>query len=73
MRTMLLGLWLAVGSALVWSAAAGAQVAIDANACQKVCMKQKAQCISACSDDDNPVECEGGCEDEAEDCLARCD
>ena len=40
--------------------------------CVQACEEVKDQCIDRCDEYSNPVECEGQCQDAAEECLARC-
>jgi hypothetical protein len=70
-RSILFVLLLVTGLLGVWGFGAWAQV-IDADACERACYEQKSACITSCGEDNDPVECEGRCEDEAEDCLAEC-
>lgn len=59
-----------VGSFVVRSRAQ-AQV-IDVDACQKACYEQREICDEACGENVDPVECEGSCQDQLDDCLAEC-
>jgi hypothetical protein len=45
---------------------------IDLTACQQACDEQQSACIEARGEEDNPIECEMRCEDQAEDCQPRC-
>ncbi len=55
----------------IWSFAAWAQV-IDSTPCEKACYETKSECVSACGEQTDPIECEGRCEDQLEDCLEQC-
>jgi hypothetical protein len=57
---------------LAWSLVAGAQD-MDDSACEVACADQKSECITYCSRDDNPVECESECEDGYQRCLEACE
>jgi len=57
--------------AVIWSFAAWAQV-IDSTPCEKSCYEKKSECVSACGEQTDPIECEGRCEDQLEDCLEQC-
>jgi hypothetical protein len=67
-----LGVLLAAGALAIWALASQAQV-IDADACQKACERAHIACVDACSDEDNPVECEERCDDQMQECLSGCE
>ncbi len=62
-----------VGLALLggWAPISTAQI-IDSDACEKACYAQEAACTDACGTHTNPVECDGECRDELEDCRREC-
>lgn len=41
--------------------------------CAAACREEKERCVTSCGARGNPIACESRCEDEAEDCLLRCD
>ncbi len=40
--------------------------------CKAVCRSEAQQCIVACGENDDPIECEGDCQDTALDCHRQC-
>jgi hypothetical protein len=72
MKKTILGVLLSIACGLaIWTFASPAQV-IDASPCEKSCDHQHAVCIGVCGEQDNPVECESGCNDDFQDCLDDC-
>ena len=67
LRVLLGGLALLGG----WAASSTAQI-IDADECERACYAQESVCTEACGTHTNPVECDGQCRDELEDCLREC-
>jgi hypothetical protein len=67
---------LALGALLIalamtaWLSASPAQ---DGDACRSACREQQEQCMDACSEHSNAVECDSDCRSQGEDCLANCD
>jgi hypothetical protein len=41
-------------------------------ACKEACQVAFEECADACSEHDDPVECDADCRDEHEDCQQRC-
>jgi len=70
-RAALVALVVVAGLWTSWSAVTSAQE-IDANACEQSCRAQESICVSACGAHPDPVECEGRCRDQVEDCLRQC-
>ena len=54
-----------------WAPVSTAQI-IDSDGCEKACYAQESACADACGTHTNPVECDGECRDELEDCLREC-
>ena len=72
MRTRTWLVALAAGCLLVgWGVASGAQND-GRDACGESCHQQERTCIERCGEHDDPIECEGGCRDQLDDCLGRC-
>ena len=42
------------------------------DACAAACRAAKVQCISSCGEQDNPMECDARCEEQAQQCLEQC-
>lgn len=70
-NTLLAVLLAAAGSIALWSLATSAQV-IDADPCQRACYQAHAACVTGCGTQNDPIECEGDCQDQVEDCLSEC-
>jgi len=61
-----------VGLALTaWMSTTQAQDGGDA--CRSACEMQQQQCMQACGEHRNPMDCDVDCRDEGMDCRARCD
>jgi hypothetical protein len=54
-----------------WAPVSTAQI-IDSDECERACYAQQSACADACGTHTNPVECDGECRDELEDCLREC-
>jgi hypothetical protein len=54
-----------------WAPISTAQI-IDADECESACYAQESERTEACGAHTNPVECDGRCRDELEDCLREC-
>lgn len=54
-----------------WAPVGTAQI-IDSDGCERACYAQEAACTDACGTHTDPVECDGDCRDELEDCLREC-
>lgn len=70
-RAMLLGLPLVLAALAIWAFAGQAQV-IDAGPCEQECYGDHTACVDRCSEGEDPVECEGSCDDTLQDCLSEC-
>jgi hypothetical protein len=44
----------------------------DEEACKSACEAAREQCVDICGQHSNPIECEGQCRDDAEDCHRSC-
>lgn len=42
------------------------------DACEAACRAAKVQCITSCGEHDDPMECDAGCEEQAQACLEQC-
>lgn len=69
-RTILVASLLAAGLLALWSTTT-AQV-IDGDACSDACYRAKEECITACGEHRNPMDCESECDDRFQDCLEAC-
>ena len=70
-RSVRFALLSAVCVVMIWAFATWAQV-IDSTPCEKSCYEQKSECVTACGEHTDPIECEGQCEDHLQDCLEQC-
>jgi hypothetical protein len=68
LRVALGALLIAIAMTLGWSSTHTR----DGEACRSACEEVASQCITACGEHENPVECESDCRDDEEDCMARC-
>ena len=71
MRKMVLVVLAAACLLAAWSFAPAAQV-IEGDGCVQACFEQKAECVSACGEHSNPMECESECREQLEDCQRQC-
>lgn len=62
-----------VGLAIIgaWAPISTAQI-IDSDECEKACYAREAACTEMCGTHANPMECDGDCRDQLEDCLREC-
>ena len=69
-------IWMYAGLLLTAFGLAGLGIAqaqaIDETDCRAACYEEQKACANVCSEHDNPVECDGECRRELEDCLAEC-
>jgi len=42
-------------------------------ACTAACRAAREQCVTECSEHDDPIECDARCKEQADDCLDRCE
>jgi hypothetical protein len=63
--TLLLGL-----AITAWLSTAYAQQ--EDEACRTACQTQHEQCIEACGEHSDPVECDADCREQMEDCNTEC-
>jgi hypothetical protein len=68
-------LGLAVAAALGLGAKALAIDEVDEEqaACKEACRAAMEQCVTHCSEHDDPVECEAACQDDEADCVRSCE
>jgi len=45
----------------------------EEGSCTAACHEAKERCLTSCGTHSNPIECDDRCEEEAEDCVERCE